>query len=308
MDTKPSIGWIGTGVMGEPIAGHLLNAGYRLTVYTRTRARAESLLQHGAQWADSPADLARETDVVITMLGHPEDVRQVLREEGRVLETMQPGSLLIDMTTSEPSLAREIYSEAKTLGIDALDAPVSGGDVGARNATLVIMVGGDPEALDRAMPILEVVGKTVRRQGGPGAGQHTKMVNQLAIASGMIGVCEALVYAYRAGLDVAETLDTIKDGAAGSWSLTNYGSRLLRDDLEPGFKVDHFIKDLGIALSEAKRMNISLPGAALAEQLYIGVRSRGLGQKGTQALAIVIGELAQSDWPSARLQAAAGER
>jgi 3-hydroxyisobutyrate dehydrogenase len=280
------------------MAGHLLNAGYQLTVYTRTRARAESLLHDGARWADSPADLARETDVVITMLGHPDDVRQVLREDGRVLETMQPGSLLIDMSTSEPSLAREIYSEAKTLGIDALDAPVSGGDIGARNATLVIMVGGDQEALDRAMPVLQVVGKTVRLQGGPGAGQHAKMVNQLAIASGMIGVCEALVYAYRAGLDVAATLDTIKDGAAGSWSLTNYGSRLLRNDLEPGFKVDHFIKDLGIALSEANRMNISLPGAALAEQLYIGVRSRGLGQKGTQALAIVLGELAQSDWPA----------
>jgi 3-hydroxyisobutyrate dehydrogenase len=207
---------------------------------------------------------------------------------------MEPGALLIDMTTSEPSLAVEIYDAAKDRGIDALDAPVSGGDVGARNATLVIMVGGESSAFDRALPILRVMGETVRLQGGPGSGQNTKMVNQLAIASGMIGVCEALVYAHRAGLDVEQALDTIKGGAAGSWSLTNYGPRLLRGDLEPGFKVDHFVKDLGIALAEARRMNVCLPGAALAEQLYVGVRSQGLGQKGTQALAVVLGQLSNS--------------
>jgi 3-hydroxyisobutyrate dehydrogenase len=211
---------------------------------------------------------------------------------------MREGSLLIDMTTSEPSLAVEIHEAARARGVGALDAPVSGGDVGARNGTLVIMVGGDKEAFTRARPVFEPLGKTIELQGAAGAGQHTKMVNQLAIAAGMIGVCEALVYGYRAGLRLDKTLETISGGAAGSWSLSNYGPRLLRGDLEPGFKVDHFIKDLGIALAEARRMNVVLPGASLAEQLYVGVRSQGLGQKGTQSLAVVLAQLAQADWPA----------
>jgi 3-hydroxyisobutyrate dehydrogenase len=276
------------------MAGHLLGAGHSVSVFNRTRERADWLVDKGAQRAASPAEVARSSDVVFTMLGEPVDVREVVCGTGEVLASMAPGALLIDMTTSEPSLAVEIYDAAKDRGIDALDAPVSGGDVGARNATLVIMVGGESSAFDRALPILRVMGEPVRLQGGPGSGQHTKMVNQLAIASGMIGVCEALVYAHRAGLDVEQALDTIKGGAAGSWSLTNYGPRLLRGDLEPGFKVNHFIKDLGIALAEARRMNVCLPGAALAEQLYVGVRSQGLGQKGTQALAVVLGQLSNS--------------
>jgi 3-hydroxyisobutyrate dehydrogenase len=231
------------------------------------------------------------------MLGTPTDVREVVLSEGRVLDSMRAGSLLIDMTTSEPSLAAEIYTTAKAKAVDALDAPVSGGDVGARNGTLVIMVGGEPDAFDRARPVFEPLGRTIVRQGDAGAGQHTKMTNQLAIAAGMIGVCEALIYAYRAGLDLDTTLETIQGGAAGSWSLSNYGPRLLRGDLEPGFKVDHFIKDLGIALTEARRMNVVLPGAALAEQLYVGVRSQGLGQKGTQSLAVVLAQLSRVDWP-----------
>jgi 3-hydroxyisobutyrate dehydrogenase len=210
---------------------------------------------------------------------------------------MRDGGLLIDMTTSEPSLAVEIHEAARAAGVDALDAPVSGGDLGARNGSLVIMVGGDREAFYRARPVFEPLGKTIELQGAAGAGQHTKMVNQLAIAAGMIGVCEALVYGQRAGLELEKTLATIQNGAAGLWSLSNYGPRLLRGDLEPGFKVDHFIKDLGIALAEARAMNVVLPGAALAEQLYVGVRSRGLGQKGTQSLAVVLAQLAQADFP-----------
>lgn len=298
MSSAPTIGWIGTGVMGRSMAGHLLEQGYEVSVFNRTRSSADSLTEAGARWRESPAELAGDADVLITMLGTPVDVRDVILGEGRLLESMRAGSLLIDMTTSEPSLAQEIEAAATAKGISALDAPVSGGDVGARNATLVIMVGGDQEAFGRALPVFEVMGKTIELQGGAGAGQHTKMVNQLAIAAGMIGVCEALVYGYRAGLDLDKTLQTIQGGAAGSWSLSNYGPRLLKGDLEPGFKVDHFIKDLGIALTEARRMKVVLPGAALAEQLYVAVSSRGLGQKGTQSLATVIAELAQADWPA----------
>jgi 3-hydroxyisobutyrate dehydrogenase len=298
MAADATVGWIGTGVMGAPMAGHLLDGGYPVSVFNRTRGRADALVERGATWCDSPAELAGSVDVVCTMLGTPADVRDVVLGEGRVLESMRSGALLIDLTTSEPSLAVEIHQAARERGVDALDAPVSGGDVGARNGTLVIMVGGDAEAFARARPVLEPMGQTIVLQGGAGTGQHTKMTNQLAIATGMIGVCEALVYAYRAGLDLEKTLETIKGGAAGSWSLSNYGPRLLRGDLEPGFKVDHFIKDLGIALAEARRMNVSLPGAALAEQLYVAVRSQGLGQKGTQALAVALAGLSQIDWPS----------
>ena len=297
MSAAPTIGWIGTGVMGRPMAGHLLETGFAVSVFNRTRSSADPLVEAGGRWRDSPAELAADVDVVVTMLGTPADVRQVILGDGRVLESMRAGSLLIDMTTSEPSLAIEIDEAAREKDIGALDAPVSGGDVGARNGTLVIMVGGDAQAFERARPVFEPLGKTIERQGDAGAGQHTKMVNQLAIAAGMIGLCEALVYGYRAGLDLEKTLETIQGGAAGSWSLSNYGPRLLKGDLEPGFKVDHFIKDLGIALAEARRMNVVLPGAALAEQLYVGVRSQGLGQKGTQSLAVVLAQLAQADWP-----------
>jgi 3-hydroxyisobutyrate dehydrogenase len=291
------IGWIGTGVMGSPMAGHLLERGHDVSVYNRTRGRTDALVEAGAVWRDSPADLADGADVVVTMLGTPVDVRDVILGEGRVLESMSDGALLIDMTTSEPSLAIEIAEAAKAKGIGSLDAPVSGGDVGARNGALVIMVGGDKDAFEKARPVFEPLGKTIERQGDAGAGQHTKMTNQLAIAAGMIGVCEALVYAYKAGLDLDKTIETISGGAAGSWSLSNYGPRLLKGDLEPGFKVDHFIKDLGIALAEARRMNVVLPGASLAEQLYIGARSQGLGQKGTQSLAVVLAQLAKADFP-----------
>jgi 3-hydroxyisobutyrate dehydrogenase len=274
------------------MARHLLDAGHKLIVSTRTRERADALVAAGARWADSPAELAAGADVVFTMLGYPSDVREVLLDEGAVIESMRPGSLLIDMTTSEPSLAAEIHAVAAERHIRALDAPVSGGDVGARNATLVIMVGGDADAFNQAQPLFASLGRVAVLQGPPGAGQHTKMVNQIAIASGMIGVCEAMLYAQRAGLDVERVLDTIKDGAAGSWSLSNYGPRLLKGDLEPGFKIDHFVKDLGIALAEAKRMRLPLAGTALAEQLYVAAQAAGFGSKGTQALLRTLEHLA----------------
>jgi 3-hydroxyisobutyrate dehydrogenase len=285
--------------MGSPMCGHLLAAGYPVKVFSRTEERASSLVEQGAQWCASPAAASEGSDVVVTMVGYPSDVRQVVLGDEGVLTTAREGATIIDMTTSEPLLAQEIFEAAAAKGVGSLDAPVSGGDVGARNASLVIMVGGTEDAFDRALPLLQRLGKTVTLQGGAGAGQHTKMVNQIAIASGMVGVCEALLYAYRAGLDVAKVLDTIGSGAAGSWSLTNYGPRALRGDFEPGFKIDHFIKDLGIALEEARRMNLSLPGLALANQLYIAASAQGRGQKGTHALVLALAQLSNIDWPAA---------
>ena len=291
------VGWIGTGVMGGPMAGHLIAAGHELAVHTRTRSRAEDLLEQGARWCDEPAAVAEGAEAVVTMLGFPADVRDTLLGDGGVLAAMASGSLLIDHTTSEPSLAEELAEAAAEHGVDALDAPVSGGDVGARNGKLVIMCGGEQAAFDRATPLLEAYGQTIVLEGGPGAGQHTKMVNQIAIASGMVALCEALLYAYRSGLDPQKVLDTIGGGAAGSFSLTTYGPRLLKGDLEPGFKIDHFIKDLGIALAEARRMRLSLPGLALAEQLYLAAQAQGLGQKGTQALLVALARLSDADLP-----------
>src|SRR4051812_10693212 len=292
------IGWIGTGVMGGPMAGHLLDAGHELRVHTRTRSRAEDLLSRGAEWCDAPAQVADGAEAVVTMLGYPADVRDTVLESGGLLDAMAEGSLLIDHTTSEPSLAVEIAEAAGERGVESLDAPVSGGDVGARNGALLVMTGGSSAAFDRARPLLEAYGRRVVLTGGPGAGQHTKMVNQIAISSGMIAVCEALLYAYRSGLDVEQVVDAIGEGAAGSWSLSNYGPRLLRGDLEPGFKIDHFLKDLGIALAEARRMDLALPGLALAEQLYVSARSRGLGQKGTQSLLVALADLSRVELPA----------
>jgi 3-hydroxyisobutyrate dehydrogenase len=292
MTDTQSIGWIGTGVMGAPMAGHLLAAGHQVTVHNRTRSRADELVAAGARYADSPGALAAECDVVFTMLGYPSDVRDTLLGEGGVIAAMKPGSLLIDMTTSEPSLAVEIAQAAAARDVETLDAPVSGGDIGARNATLVIMVGGSQAAFDGAKPLFDILGRLAVLHGGPGSGQHCKMVNQIAIASGMVAMCEAMLYARKSGLDVARVIDTIKDGAAGSWSLANYGPRLLRDDLEPGFKIDHFVKDLGIALEEARRMRLPLAGTALAEQLYVAAQAHGFGAKGTQALLATLAAIA----------------
>ena len=290
------VGWIGTGVMGSSMCGHVLDAGYSVTVYNRTRDRAEPLLERRATWAESPADVAAASDVVFSIVGYPDDVRAVILGEQGVLEGAAPGSVIVDMTTSEPSLAVEIHAVAKARGIDTIDAPVSGGDVGARNAALSIMVGGDEEPIERLRPIFETMGKSIVRQGGPGAGQHTKMVNQVLIATGMIGVCEALLYGYRAGLDLDTVLESVAGGAAGSWSLTNYGPRMLAGDFAPGFVVDHFVKDMGIALGEAKRAKLALPGLALAEQLYVALQAQGHGRKGTQSLILALASLSEVDW------------
>jgi 3-hydroxyisobutyrate dehydrogenase len=294
----PRVGWIGTGVMGSSMCGHVLDAGYLLTVFTRSRERAEPLLERGAAWVGSPAEVAAASDVVFSIVGYPADVREVILGSDGVLAGATPGAVVVDMTTSEPALAVEIAAAAKAKGVDAIDAPVSGGDVGARNGTLSIMLGGDEAAIERVRPILDVMGKSIVRQGGPGAGQHTKMVNQVLIASGMIGVCEALLYGYRAGLDLERVLESVAGGAAGSWSLTNYGPRMLSGDFAPGFVVDHFVKDMGIALAEAKRAKLSLPGLALAEQLYVALQAQGHGRKGTHSLILALASLSDVDWES----------
>jgi 3-hydroxyisobutyrate dehydrogenase len=257
------------------------------------------VLEQGAVWADAPAEVADGADAVVTMLGYPHDVRDMVLGDGGLLAALEPGAVLVDHTTSEPSLAQEIAAAAAERDVHALDAPVSGGDVGARNGKLVIMIGGEQEPFERVRPLLEAYGGNVALMGGPGAGQHTKMVNQIAISSGMVALCEALLYAHRSGLDVEAVLELIGGGAAGSFSLSNYGPRLLRGDLEPGFKIDHFIKDLGIALAEARRMNLSLPGLALAEQLYVSARAQDLGQKGTQALLVALASMSGVKLPDA---------
>jgi 3-hydroxyisobutyrate dehydrogenase len=291
------IGWIGTGVMGAAMCGHLLARGFAVTVHTRTRARAEGLLARGAAWADSPREVAGASDVVFTMLGLPREVREVALGDAGVLAGARAGFVLVDMSTSAPELAREIDAAARARGVHAVDAPVSGGDVGAREARLSIMIGGDEDVVSALRPCWEALGKTFVRQGGAGAGQHTKMVNQVLIATGMIGVCEALLYAQRAGLDLVQVLASVGSGAAGSWSLANYAPRMIAGNFEPGFFVEHFIKDLGIALAEAKRMGLALPGLALAEQLYLSVQAIGLGRKGTHALLLALARMSAVAWP-----------
>jgi len=288
---QAKVGWIGTGVMGRSMAGHLLDSGYQLVVYNRSADKAASLADRGAEVVDSPAEVARRSDIVFLMVGYPADVRQVVfgaESAAGVLANLRPGNLLVDMTTSEPSLAVEIAEQANRVGVAALDAPVSGGDIGAKAGTLSIMVGGDPAAFDRVLPLFERMGKTIVLQGGPGAGQHTKMVNQTLVAASMIGVCEALLYAEAAGLDVTEVLRSVSSGAAGSWALSNLGPRIVAADFAPGFYVEHFIKDMSIALAEARRMNVALPGLALVSQLYNAVAAQGHARDGTQALMIAL--------------------
>ena len=295
-EERIKIGWVGSGVMGSSMCGHLLDAGYPVQVFSRTQARADALLERGARWASSPAEAASGAEVVFTMVGLPTDVREVVLGPEGTLSHAEAGTTLVDMTTSQPSLAREIALLARARGVESIDAPVSGGDIGARNATLSIMVGGEREAFDRVLPLFELMGKTIEYQGEAGAGQHTKMVNQILIATGMIGVCEALLYAFRAGLDLDGVLRSVGGGAAGSWSLSNYAPRILKHDYEPGFRVEHFLKDMEIALSEARQMNLALPGLALANQLYLALRAQGGGAKGTQALVLALAKLSDVPW------------
>jgi 3-hydroxyisobutyrate dehydrogenase len=297
MTDKLRVGWIGTGVMGQSMCGHLLEAGYPTTVYSRTRQKAESLLERGAVWADSPQAVASAAEVVFTMVGFPSDVREVYFAGNGVLAGTRSGSLLVDMTTTEPTLAREIDQHARSKGASAVDAPVSGGDVGARNRTLSIMVGGEQDAVARAMPLFEILGKNIVHQGGPGAGQHTKMCNQIVIAGTMIGVCESLLYAYAAKLDPELMLQSIKSGAAGCWTLENLVPRILKNNFEPGFIVEHFIKDMGIALDEAKRMRLATPGLSLVHQLYVALQAQGHGRRGTQALLLALEHVSNVNRP-----------
>jgi 3-hydroxyisobutyrate dehydrogenase len=292
------IGWIGTGVMGKSMCGHLITAGFPTTVYSRTKEKAEVLLAAGASWAATPADVAGGSDVIFSMVGFPQDVRDVYFSENGVLKGARPGALLVDMTTTEPTLAREIQARAAERGCDAVDAPVSGGDVGARNQTLSIMVGGDKGAVDRVMPLFQILGKNIVHQGGPGAGQHTKMCNQIVIAGTMIGVCESLVYAYRAKLNPESMLQSIRTGAAGCWTLENLAPRVLKGNFDPGFIVEHFIKDMGIALSEAQRMRLAMPGLALVHQLYLALQAQGHGRRGTHALVLALEHISNLERPA----------
>jgi len=293
---KTRIGWVGTGVMGSPMCGHLIDAGYPATVYNRTIQKTEPLAAKGAKVAGSPREVAEASDVVFTIVGHPSDVREVVLGDKGTLAGAAKGAVLVDMTTSEPALAVEIFEKAKAKGVDSIDAPVSGGDVGAKEARLSIMIGGEADAVDAVRPLFEAMGKTIVHQGKAGSGQHAKMVNQVLIASNMIGVCEALLYAHKAGLDPETVLKSVSGGAAGSWSLSNLGPRMIAGNFEPGFFVEHFLKDMGIALSEARRMNLALPGLALAEQLYQAVAAQGLARKGTQALLLALASLSNIDW------------
>lgn len=278
------IGFIGTGVMGKSMAGHLLDAGYQLTVYTRTKEKAADLLEKGAVWSATPREVARKADVIFTIVGYPSDVEEIYLGEDGLIANGKQGSYLIDMTTSTPSLAKKIYEQAKEKGMNAIDAPVSGGDVGAREAKLAIMVGGDNEAFLKVEPLLNILGTNIVHQGVAGAGQHTKMCNQIAIASNMIGVSEAIIYAQKAGLDPETVLKSISTGAAGSWSLSNLAPRMINGNFEPGFYIKHFIKDMKIALDEAKRMDMEVPGLSLALSLYEQLAGKGEENSGTQAL------------------------
>ncbi|MGE1161981.1 NAD(P)-dependent oxidoreductase [Peribacillus simplex] len=278
------IGFIGLGVMGKSMAVNLLKAGFEVFVYTRTKEKASELLSQGAKWASAPKEIAQLANVIISMVGYPSDVEEIYFGENGLIENGKKGTHLIDMTTSTPSLAMRISEEAKKRGMQSLDAPVSGGDIGARDAKLTIMVGGDSEAFEAVRPIFDIIGSNVVHQGPAGSGQHTKMCNQIAIASNMIGVTEAISYAKKAGLDPDRVLRSISSGSAGSWSLSNLVPRMVKGDFEPGFYIKHFIKDMKIALDEAERMGMEAPGLSLSKSLYEGLAEAGEENSGTQAL------------------------
>lgn len=281
---KATVGFIGTGVMGKSMALNILKNDYRVFVHNRTKSRADELIEMGAEWKDTPRDLALQSDIVITMVGYPKDVEDIYFGDNGIINNVKSGGYIIDMTTSKPSLAKKIYKEAKKKGVYALDAPVSGGDVGAKNAALCVMVGGEEEVFKKMIPLFETMGSNIVWEGEAGSGQHTKMCNQIAIASNMMGVCEAMVYAKKAGLNEEKVLNTIKTGAAGSWSLSNLAPRMIKGDFAPGFYVKHFIKDMNIALSEAENMGLETPGLKLAKSLYDKLAEDNKEDYGTQVL------------------------
>jgi len=279
-----TVGWIGTGVMGSSMCSHLMDAGYPVNVYNRTKSKAGALIDAGAQWYDSPAEVAANSDYIFTIVGYPQDVEEVMLGEEGVLFHARKGTYITDMTTSTPALAEHIHTTAVQQGIYTLDAPVSGGDVGARKGTLAIMVGGERATFDKVQPFFSLMGENIAYMGGPGKGQHTKMSNQILIAGTMIGVVESLLYAYKAGMDLHEVIAVIGKGAASSWSINNLGTRIADGNFDPGFFIKHFIKDMRIALDEARRMGIALPGLALAQQFYTSAMAIGLENLGTQGL------------------------
>ena len=285
------IGWIGTGVMGSSMCGHVLAAGYRVTLYSRTKAKAQPLVDLGAAWTENPRAVAADSVILFTMVGFPQDVRSVYFDETGILAGTLPGALLVDMTTTDPVLSREIAEHATAKSFSAIDAPVSGGDVGARNATLSIMVGGDRVAVQAVMPLFELLGKKIVHQGGPGTGQQAKLCNQIVIAGTIVGVCESLLYGYKAGLDLNRMLDSIRGGAAACWTLDHLAPRILQRNFDPGFFVEHFVKDMGLALEESKRMGLVLPGLTLVHQLYYTVIALGHGRSGTHALMLALEDL-----------------
>jgi len=285
------IGWIGTGVMGKSMCAHILKAGYPVSVYNRTEEKAKDLIQMGAIWCLSPKEVAEKCDILFTIVGFPHDVEDVYLGENGILKSIKNGSIVVDMTTSEPSLAQKIYNEAREIGVSSLDAPVSGGDVGAKKATLAIMIGGDKEAYETILPFFNLMGQNISYMGKEGAGQHTKMSNQILIASTMIGTIESLLYAYKAGNDLEAVINVIGKGAAGCWSINNLGPRVAKGNFEPGFFIKHFVKDMGIALKEAKLMNLALPGLALAYQFYMYAMALGLENLGSQGLYKVLAKM-----------------
>jgi len=289
------IGWIGTGIMGSPMAKHLVDAGYKLNVYNRTKEKANELISMGATWYDTPAEIAANSDVIITIIGFPKDVEECYFGEQGIFKTLKSGTIIIDMTTTKPSLAKKISGEAAKVGAEFIDAPVSGGQLGAVNATLSIMIGGKKEVVDSVLPIFEIFGKNMVYQGNAGAGQHTKMCNQITIAGTMIGVCEGLIYGVKAGLDLDTMLQSITKGAAGCWTLDVLAPKVVKGDFSPGFSVDNIVKDLTICLEEAEAMKLSLPGLALVKQLYISLQAMGRGSSGTQALYLALERLANMD-------------
>jgi 3-hydroxyisobutyrate dehydrogenase len=273
------------------MCGHLHAKGYPTTIYSRTKSRAQSLLDKGAAWADTPAAVAAASDVIFTIVGLPSDVREVYFGDKGILSTGRKGAITVDMTTTEPSLSREIYDSAKKKGVSAIDAPVSGGDVGAKAATLSIMVGGDKDAVEKVMPLFQAMGKNIVHQGGAGNGQHTKMCNQIVLAGTIIGVCESLLYGYKAGLDLETMLGSVSKGAAQCWILDNLAPKMVKRNFDPGFFVEHFEKDLGIVLDESKRMGIAMPGLALVRQFYVALKAQGHSRLGYHALLLTLEQL-----------------
>ena len=300
MEEKTRIGWIGTGVMGASMAGHLLKGGYSVSVYNRTRRKAEALLDAGAQWLDSPQEVAQVSDIVFTIVGYPHDVEEAILGEKGVLSGLAAGGIVCDMSTGNPALAEHIAQVAAAQGCAALDAPVTGGDVGAQGATLSILAGGDVAAFERVTPCFELMGRRITHFGKPGMGQQAKLANQIAVAGLLFSVCESLLYAYEAGLDARVWLEAVSAGAASSTAMKNLGSRILDGNFAPGFSSAHFLKDLELCVAECRRMQLVLPGLGLAEQLYRLMAANGRGQDGTQALILALAALSGRTWPDAQ--------